>query len=256
MNKRPNILAVAAHPDDIEFMMAGTLLLLKEKNCNLHYFNIANGCCGTDSVSKEDIIRIRADEGRAAAIYLGATFYPSITDDFKVFYNDALIKKVAAVIRRSKPDIVLVQSLQDYMDDHMISARITAAATFVRNMPNYTTDPPEDPYSGDVAIYHALPHGLMDEMRQRITPDFYLNITSVIERKVEMLALHKSQKQWLDKSQGMDSYLKTMKNMSHLVGQLSDKFEYAEGWRRHSHLGFCPQDCNPLIDLLYDYIAF
>ena len=39
--------AVAAHPDDIEFVMAGTLILLRRAGYELHYMNIANGCCGS-----------------------------------------------------------------------------------------------------------------------------------------------------------------------------------------------------------------
>ena len=43
----PTALAIAAHPDDIEFVMAGTLLRLAETGWSIHYFNIANGCCGS-----------------------------------------------------------------------------------------------------------------------------------------------------------------------------------------------------------------
>ena len=75
-------------------------------------------------------------------------------------------------------------------------------------------------------------------MRRKVVPDSFVNITSVIEDKTRMLAMHKSQKDWLDKSQGIDSYLLTMKEMSRQVGKDSKQFQFAEGWRRHSHLGF------------------
>jgi len=66
------------------------------------------------------------------------------------------------------------------------------------------------------------------------------------------LACHKSQKEWLDTSQGLDSYLITMEAMSREVGGLSGRYEYAEGWRRHLHLGFCAEDADPLSEALGD----
>ena len=63
-------------------------------------------------------------------------------------------------------------------------------------------------------------------------------VSSKMDLKTKMLAAHKSQKLWLDQSQGMDSYLVTMRDLMQSVGRLSNgKFEFAEGWRRHLHLG-------------------
>ena len=90
-----NVLAIAAHPDDIEFMMAGTLLLLKEKGCQLNYFNIADGSCGSVEHSKEEIARIRQREAENAARFFNARYFKSITEDFLIQYSEPLIKKVA-----------------------------------------------------------------------------------------------------------------------------------------------------------------
>jgi hypothetical protein len=68
--------------------------------------------------------------------------------------------------------------------------------------------------------------------------------------KERALACHASQKEWLDKTQGFDSYLKTMCDLTEKVGSMSGRFQFAEGWRRHSHVGFTRQDCNPLADVL------
>ena len=64
------------------------------------------------------------------------------------------------------------------------------------------------------------------------------------------LAAHVSQKAWLDTSQGMDSYLHAMDEMSIAVGKLSRRFQHAEGWRRHLHLGFSSTEIDPLADVL------
>ncbi|NQT21073.1 MAG: LmbE family protein, partial [Planctomycetes bacterium] len=74
----------------------------------------------------------------------------------------------------------------------------------------------------------------------------------VLDEKRRMLACHRSQKEWLDRSQGVDSYLKMMEEMAADVGRVSGKFQHAEGWRRHSHMGFGPQDFDPLRDALAD----
>jgi hypothetical protein len=64
------------------------------------------------------------------------------------------------------------------------------------------------------------------------------------------LAAHKSQQNWLDASQGMNSYLQAMEDRSREIGKLSKKFQYAEGWRRHLHYGFCSENADPLRDAL------
>ncbi|MCX5758378.1 MAG: peptide chain release factor N(5)-glutamine methyltransferase, partial [Candidatus Hydrogenedentes bacterium] len=67
--------AVAAHPDDIEFMMAGTLLLLGEAGYELHTMNLCNGSCGTALEDHDAIIARRTNEARDAAHTLGAAFH-------------------------------------------------------------------------------------------------------------------------------------------------------------------------------------
>src|SRR6185369_1603389 len=95
----PAAIAIAAHPDDIEFLMSGTLMLLRSHGYSIHYWNLANGCCGSSK-------------------YDAATFHESICNDLEVFYDAKLLRKVAAVIREVQPTIVLTHSPVDYMEDH------------------------------------------------------------------------------------------------------------------------------------------
>ena len=76
------------------------------------------------------------------------------------------------------------------------------------------------------------------------------DIGEVRSKKREALAAHKSQKAWLDASQGFDSYLTASETMDREIGERSGKFEFAEGWRRHSHIGFSNIDQDPLADAL------
>ncbi len=133
----PRVLAIAAHPDDIEFHMAGTLILLGRAGYELHYMNIANGSCGTTQYSRGEIIRIRRAEAQAAAASIGAIFHESLTDDLAIFYEPTLLARVAATVREVAPEIVLTHSPADYMEDHQNAARLAATAAFARGMPNY-----------------------------------------------------------------------------------------------------------------------
>jgi LmbE family N-acetylglucosaminyl deacetylase len=243
-------LAVAAHPDDIEFYMAGTLLLLKQAGWGIHYLNLASGNCGSVNLSPAKTRAIRRREAQAAARLLGAQWHPPLVDDLELFYDDQTLRRLAAIVREVRPDIVLTHSPQDYMEDHTNTCRLAVTATFARGMPNYRTIPRRPSTSQDVTIYHAMPHGLCDGLRQPIVPDAFVDTTAVHELKRRALACHRSQKEWLDRSQGLDSYLQTMDEMSREVGRMSRHSAHAEGWRRHSHLGFCAAEADPLREAL------
>ena len=243
-------LAIAAHPDDIEFSMAGTLLLLKQRGFEIHYHTVSSGSCGSQEYDTATTRKVRRRESQQAACLLGAHYHPSLVDDLEIFYEDKLIRRVAALIRQVAPAILLLPSPQDYMEDHTNTCRVGVTAAFARGMPNYRTAPRRPITSQEITLYHAMPHGLQDGMRQKIVPDAYVNTAAVHAAKRAALAAHESQKRWLDISQGMDSYLKTLDEFSQLVGKMSGRFQHAEGWRRHSHLGFCAPEADPLRDAL------
>lgn len=248
-------IAIGAHPDDIEFYMAGTLLLLREAGYEVHYLNLASGNCGSAQYNAGATRTIRNAEARAAAKILGAKFHAGFTDDLEIIYGLHLLRPLAAIIREVKPTIVLTHSPQDYMEDHMNTSRLAVTAAFTRGMPNFKTMPARTAGDYEVTVYHAMPHGLRDGLRRRIIPDSFVNTTSVHQTKREALAAHKSQQPWLDASQGLNCYLLTMEEMSLELGRMSKKFKLAEGWRRHLHLGFCGPEANPLRDVLkQDYL--
>jgi len=246
------VLVISCHPDDAELMMAGTALLLRRAGCRMHYINVANGCAGSMELGPAETAAVRKKEAMRAAALLGAEFHESLIDDLEVFYSQDLIRRVTALVRQVKPDIVLTQSLEDYMEDHMNTARVAVTAAFMRGVPNYRSIPDEGAALNDVMLYHATPHTLTDMMRRPIIPEMYVDISDVIDEKEKMLACHASQKEWLDKTQGFDSYVKAMRDAALAVGRMSGRYRLAEGWRRHSHVGFSRQDGNPVADLLKD----
>ena len=254
MSDRLVALAMGAHPDDIEFMMAGTLLLLRQAGVETHLCNLANGCYGSEVYSKEEAARVRTLEAQAAARIAGAVFHPPLFDDTGIYYDAPSLAKVTAVVREVNPDIVLTLSRYDYMEDHEYASRLTSSAVFNRCLPSYMTDPPRPSTKKQVAVYHSLPHSLMDMQRNPVVPEFVVDIGSVMSLKREMLAQHASQKEWLDATQGMDSYLESMADAARTVGTRFGGCAYAEGWRRHNHMGYCTPDFSPLQTLLADVV--
>lgn len=247
------VLAVAAHPDDIEFAMAGTLLRLKAGGADIHMWNLSAGSGGTASLDRETIARTRWQEAQEAAALAGASIYPPISDDFVIFYERSLLMQVSARIREIKPDIILTQSLEDYMEDHQNTARLAVTGAFTRSSINFVTDLPQPAWDGETAVYHAMPHGLQDSMRRRVPVEGYADVTPTLSGKRAMLACHRSQKEWLDQTQGMDAYLDDMERFARLVGKRSGCFAAAEGWRRHSALGFGPEAADPLAKALGEH---
>ena len=243
-------LAISAHPDDIEFYMAGTMLLLSGVGYELHYLTIANGGCGGTRHDAVTIARTREAEAKRASDILGAAFHESFCNDLEIFYEIGLLRRLAAIIREVKPSIILTHPPVDYMEDHTCTCRLVVTAAFAREMPNFITMPAREPYSADVTIYHSTPHGLTDPLRGLMIPELFVNTESVHQRKSEALAAHQSQAAWLGSSQGANSLTSMLDAFSSKVGQLSRDFAHAEGWWRHSHLGFCREDADPLRETL------
>ena len=132
----------------------------------------------------------------------------------------------------------------------MIASRLAVSAAFARGMPNFRTTPSRPPIATPVTIYHASPHGLSDQLGRPVAAGAYVNTTAVQARTRQALACHASQQEWLDVSQRMNSYMRTMEDLSRAVGRQSRAFTHAESWSRHSHLGFCDAGADPLRDAL------
>lgn len=243
-------IAIAAHPDDIEFKMAGTLLRLKKAGWEIHCFNVSKGDCGSMETGLLETARIRREEAVAAARVLGATWHPPVSGDLRIIYGEPLLRKIAAVIRQVRPSIVLTHPLQDYMEDHMETARLTVTAAFAHGIRNFETDPPCPAFSDDVAVYHCMPHGGCDPLRRPVIPSAWVDTDPVHAHAREALAAHRSQQGWLDASQGQNSYLVAMDDHAREMGRRSGASEFAEGWWRHLHIGLSATDRDPLAEAL------
>lgn len=242
-----SVIAIVAHPDDIEFLFAGTMLQLAAVGYELHYMALASGNCGSLQEGADETRRVRRREAEQAAGILGAVYHPPLCDDLEIVYSVEMLRCLAAVVRSAGPEIVLTHSPDDYMVDHMETARLAVTAAFTHSMPNFVTEPPGKALCGHgLAVYHAMPHGLRDGLRRKVRPEAYVDTSAVMETKRAALAAHKSQQDWLGESQGMGSYLAAMDEMSLELGRMSGCFEHAEGWRRRLHYGFSAEEWDPM----------
>lgn len=256
-DEKGTVLAVGAHPDDIEFNMAGTLSLLAKAGFEPHMISLSRSNLDSNDLSEPEITRVRRREAERSAAVIGAAFHPPIADDLLILYEERLLRQVMAVVRDARPTIVLLPSLNDYMEDHTIAARLVVTACFGRAMRHFRSIPPREATDQDVYLYHAQPHLNRDGMRQLVVPTLFVDVTQEMDTKLRMLGCHESQRQWLDETQGLDDYLEGMRRSGAEVAGMSGRpdWEYAEGFRQHAHTGFSAEDRDLLAEALGDRLV-
>src|SRR4051794_33120472 len=135
------VLSVLAHPDDAEFLCAGTLMRLHEEHgFEVHIASMTAGDCGSAEHSSAEISRLRRAEGAHAAELIGARYWCLEERDLLVVYNERTIEKVTRLMRTVKADVVLTHSPSDYMLDHEQTSTITRAAAFGAPIPNFLVE--------------------------------------------------------------------------------------------------------------------
>ena len=242
------VLAVYAHPDDMEFLCAGTLLHLAERDCSIHVATMTAGDCGSARLSAAAISKIRRAEARQAARKLGAGYTCFEQRDLSIFYDRRTLAKVTALVRRVGPTLVFTHSPTDYMVDHETTSRLVQSACFGSSAKNFKTGARGDrPTLGIPHLYYAEPFGGRDILGNAVPSSFWVNTTEVIGRQIELLACHKSQREWLGEQQGIDDYLNFLRRRAEERGRQAGT-AFAEGFRQHLGNGF-PQD-NRLGELL------
>jgi LmbE family N-acetylglucosaminyl deacetylase len=160
-----NVLAIGAHPDDIEYGCGGTLALYAQKGHDVVLFVASDGSHG-------GVADVRGGEQRDAALALGAREvvwggFP----DTEVPLSRELIAALEAVIRRVHPTMIFVNSPDDTHQDHRNLAQAAVSAT--RYVPNF--------------LFYEVPS------TQNFTPNCYTNVDKVLDLKLAALEAHRSQ---------------------------------------------------------------
>ncbi len=241
------VLGIFSHPDDAEFICAGTLSLLKNAGYKIRIATLAPGDKGTAEFSKEKISRIRMAEGAKSAKLLTADYYCLDFEDVYIIYDRESINKTTALIRKIRPSIVFTASPDDYMIDHEITSRLVQTACFASGMKNLEIS--DDPFEPVPYLYYCDPMEGKDKLGNPVIPAMYADITGEMDMKEKMLACHESQRNWLMAHHKMDEYILSMKRFGEQRGKEINR-KYAEGFRQHLGHGF-PQE-NILLELLGD----
>jgi LmbE family N-acetylglucosaminyl deacetylase len=248
------ILAIHAHPDDVEFQCAGTLALLAAAGHKVTIVTMTPGDCGSKELGPDEIAAIRREEARRAAAVLSAAYECLEFRDLSIVIDNDAKRRVTECLRRHRPHVVLTAPPIDYMDDHEATSRLVRDSAFNASCPNYATRAwdPASPTDRIPYLIYVDPVEGVDLWGQPIRPQFYVDVSTVFETKREMLACHDSQRAWLRAQHGVDEYLESQHRWSTQRGR-EIGVEHAEAFRQHVGHPY-PSD-NILAALLPAYVA-
>jgi LmbE family N-acetylglucosaminyl deacetylase len=205
---------------------------------------------GSADLTRSEISFIRKAEAAKAAEMLGGAYHCLECDDVYIMYDRETINKATAVIRKVRPAIVFTASPNDYMIDHEMASLVVQTACFASGVKNMEVT--EEPYESVPYLYYVDPMEGKDKFGNTVQPSFYVDITSEMNKKEEMLGCHASQREWLRKHHKMDEYILAMKRFAEHQGEAINS-KYAEGFRQHLGHGY-PQD-NILKELLGEAVV-
>jgi LmbE family N-acetylglucosaminyl deacetylase len=187
---------------------------------------------------------VRTFEARAAAKIIGATYHCLNEPDAMVVYDKPTIRKVIDLFRAVAPTLVFTHALRDYMMDHEMTAMLARCATQIFGAPNSS----EVPIAGGALHTAPIPHLYYNEPIERIgplgepaQPTVLVDVADVLERKVQALTCHASQREWLRKHQGMDEYVEAVRRHAAERGALIGS-PAAEGFIQHCSHGYPKSD--------------
>jgi LmbE family N-acetylglucosaminyl deacetylase len=240
------VLAVHAHPDDVEHLCAGTLAVLAGLGHQVAVATMTAGECGSDRTDLAATARIRKAEAARAAALIGAPYACADLPDLGVFNDDRSRRAATELVRWAAPDVVITASPADYHPDHEATSQLVRDACFASSVPNYATGP--------AAALAAIPHlyfcdpiGGRDREGHPVVADFGCDVSSAFDTKRAMLAAHESQAEWVARQHGIADHLGSMDAWTRRRGR---DFGVAagEGFRQYRHQ---PYPKTPLLqDLL------
>ncbi len=237
-----SVLALFAHPDDAEFLCAGTLAHLAARGAHVHIATMTAGDCGSTVLPAAKISAVRRREATRAAQTLEAGYTCLEERDLLILYDRRTLQKVMEEVRRVAPALVFTHSPQDYMVDHETTSRLVQTACFGAMAPNFKTGARRAAKAlQDIPhLYYAEPFGGRDILGREIRSQIFVDVDETFAQKENMLACHESQRAFLRAQQEIADTLSMMRSMAARAGQASG-FRRAEGFRQHLGQGF-PQD--------------
>jgi len=185
-----NILAIGAHPDDVESGCGGTLAKYAKLGHKVFTATATNGNVGSATLPMEEIAAIRKEEARRAAAHIGAEYICLDYDDEMFFEEKAARLAFIDLVRYCKADVILTHSPKDYNPDHMLTSKIiTDIPVMIPVEKIKTKSPAYDKIP--LVVYFEPVHSIGFE------PTEWVDISEEMETKIAMMSEHKSQVLWM-----------------------------------------------------------
>jgi N-acetylglucosamine malate deacetylase 1 len=192
------VLAVGAHPDDLEMLCGGTLARYVREGHQVTMCHAALGDRGSFVHTSEEITRIRLAEAKEAASVIGAEHRTLGISDGEVNAADPVQRDlVLDLIRTTRPHVILTHWPRDYMADHNEVSKLLLDASHIATLPLKKTGHPA--HDLVPAVYY------IDTLAGvGFTPAEYVDISADIDTKLAALGCHTSQLDWLGDHDGVD----------------------------------------------------
>ena len=227
------VLAIHAHPDDLELLAGGTLALLARAGCEVIMVTATAGEGGSAEHEPNATAALRKAEAAASAARIGATYRCLGFPDLGVFNDDASRRAVTELIRAERPEVVITGSPEDYHPDHEAISLLVRDACFAAPVANYRTGPAAA-LDAIPALYFFDAVGARDRSGQRHARDFGVDVTGVLDVKLAMTAEHASQVAWVARHHGIADYVADVERFTRRVGK-DFGVPAAEGFRQYRH---------------------
>ena len=238
------LVAIHAHPDDTEIFAAGTMALMQQQGYELVIVTLTSGQLGGIGTDEKQTSQLRRAEAAAAADQLGARYYCCDGSDGYLYDTPGLRAQVTGLLRRERASMVITHLPDDYHADHRATCQIVEAAVMASTLPNARCAEP--PLAATPLLYHSAPLGGVDRIQgEPLQPQFYVDVSSVFERKLAMLRQHQSQVELMRLMHGMDDFFGEMIQQSQSLGERAG-CRHAEAFWQHRGAGF---DRRPLLQV-------
>jgi N-acetylglucosamine malate deacetylase 1 len=185
---KERVLAVVAHPDDAELLCAGTLARAKRDGAAIGICVLCQGDKGQPATHIDNLAEVRRNEMAAASQLLGAELLLGNLADGELADNSDQRRTVFSLYRRFCPTLVLAHNAGDYHPDHRAASALAEAATWLAASAGQKTDEPPLPAQPTLWWLDSVNMTGFD-------PSFFIDITSFIDLKHQLLRCHQSQLQ-------------------------------------------------------------
>jgi LmbE family N-acetylglucosaminyl deacetylase len=222
VSRPKRVLAVGAHPDDIEILCSGTLARYSQMGVKVSIAIATDGTAGHMLIPPTELATIRREEAVRAASLINAQVHPLNYADELLFDDHETRLGFVDVIRETKPDLILTHDPEDYHPDHRATSRLVFNASFVAGLPNVKTKYPAHALTPPLVYFDTL-------TGTNFVPTEYVDVTQTYALKREMLQCHTSQLKWLKEHDSID-VLEFIDTMGRFRG-LQCGVKYAEAFR-------------------------